>query len=931
MPNNTHEFRLRTFELLSTLVISSFVIAHVAMGQNDATPSSNHWSFRPIVRPTVPLVEATQDTRHSIDAFVIARLEKEGLTLSPQASREALIRRLSLDLLGLPPTPEAVDRFVADFRPGAYERLVDRLLASPRYGECWGRHWLDVARYADSDGYNYDAARSVWKYRDWVIDAFNADMPFDEFTIEQIAGDLLDGATVSQKTATGFHRNTLYNREGGNDPEQYRVERVVDRVNTTGAVFLGLTVGCAECHSHKYDPISQREYYELFAFFNNSDEPSIEVPTLAQTQTAQKLRLRIEELEEQLKIHDASTDDAFNTWEERIGKLAVDWTTLVPSTATATGGSTIRILDDHSVLVGGVNPPQDTYTIVAETNIEDVTGFRLEVLTHDSLPKKGPGRAENGNFLLSELRVEVAPLADPSDVRPVTLKAAAADHSKPNYDVTAAIDGDFETGWALNTTEGNVSRTAVFETDENINLPGGALVTFHLSHLTGEKYGIGRCRLSLVRSCRPVASGVASPALASIVAISREQRTDEQRKALLTEFRKTDAERNAILAEIAHLKKMIPSPATTLVVAERTEAPRETHIHDRGNYLEKGELVQPTVPAVLPPLHETRREDGERRRQGEGESQPTRLDLAWWLVSRQNPLTARVTVNRVWQRYFGTGIVRTENDFGTQGAPPTHPLLLDWLADEFERNGWSMKQLHRIIVTSATYRQSCQLRPELARVDPDNLLVARQHRLRLSADQIRDAALAVGGLLSGKIGGPSVFPYQVPGVMKVRRTPSDWVMSSGEDRYRRGIYIHFWRTSPHPFLTTFDAPLSDVTCTRRSRSNTPLQALMLLNDVWFLDAASALAERILAESSSSEIERIRSGFRLCLGRWPSQEEQQHLAIYLASQLSEFASEPEAARELVGDRETNGQTAMEVAAWTSLARVLMNLDEFVTRE
>jgi Protein of unknown function (DUF1549)/Protein of unknown function (DUF1553)/Planctomycete cytochrome C len=678
---------------------------------------SKHWAFQAIKRPLPPTTTFKGWARNPIDQFILARLEKEKLQPSPEADRVTLLRRLSLDLIGLPPTVAEVDAFVADQRPDAYERVVDRLLSSPHYGERWGRHWLDAARYADSDGYNGDAARPIWKYRDWVIDAVTKDKPFDQFVIEQLAGDLLPEATVEQRIATGFHRNTLFNAEGGNDPEEFRVERVVDRVATTGSVFLGLAVGCAECHDHKFDPISQREFYELFAFFNNAEETTLEVPTPQELARRDAHRAELAKWQEKLAAHDRSA----LTWQNRLAPLTT------------------------SVLMP---------------------------------------------------------------------------------------------------------------------LPG----------------------------------------------------------LLVNLYRLSDPGRQQLVTQLTQLKKNEPSATRTLTLGAPTKT-RHTHIHIRGNFRRPGAVVTPNVPRVLPALP------------GRPDNGYSRLDLARWLVAPENPLTARVTVNRLWQAYFGLGLVETENDFGKQGSPPTHPELLDWLAREFmtpaddKTAKWSLKHVHRLIVCSATYRQSSRGRRDLDAVDSRNQLLARQSRLRLEAEIVRDVALSAAGLLATKIGGPSVFPYQPPGVMETRRSPMPWVLSAGADRFRRGMYTHFWRVSPHPFLVTFDAPKSDSSCTRRHRSNTPLQALILLNDPMFLEAARGLAARVLKEVPGADADRVRHAFRLCLGRQPSAGEQRTLNEFLAQQRAEFEADPKAAKQLTGTKTVDTQ----LAAWTAVARVLLNLDETITRE
>ncbi len=708
-----------------------------------------HWAFQPIQRPALPAVQAKAWVRNPVDRFILTRLEKAKITPAPAADRVTLLRRLSLDLTGLPPTPAEVAAFVKDTRPDAYERQVDRLLASPHYGERWGRHWLDLAHYADSNGFNIDAPRTIWPYRDWVITALNRDLPFDQFVIKQLAGDLLPNATTADRIATGFHRNTLLNQEGGIDHEQFRIESVVDRVNTTGVVFLGLTLGCAQCHNHKFDPISQLEYYQFFAFLNNQDEPTLSLPTAAETKQLKQIRTQIAGLQQSVKALDLATPGRQKAWEVAL------------------------------------TPAQRTQLPRAIKDILDTPDYQ-----RDAGQKKR--------------------LAD---------AFRRADQAR------------------------QVTGTA-----------GAALAPLSL---TGPQH--------LAVQLHPVVL------------------------------------RTGIEQRVAQLKKQEPKIATTLVLQER-KTPRTTHVHIQGDFLRKGKPVRPATPAVLHPLPA---------------KAANRLDLAKWLVDPANPLTARVTVNRVWMHHFGLGIVETENDFGTQGTPPTHPELLDWLAVEFRERGWSLKALHRLIVTSATYRQSSKTRPELATVDPRNKLLARQNRLRLEAEVVRDAALAASGLLSPKIGGPSVFPPQPDGVFRFTQVQRDWTPSAGPDRYRRGIYTHFWRSAPHPALTVFDAPESTATCTRRNRSNTPLQALTLLNDLAFYEFAQGLAARVLREAPADDAARLRHAFRLCLAREPRPIEQQRLTALLTQLLA--APEPMDAQ------------ARRFAVWTTLARVLLNLDEFITRE
>jgi hypothetical protein len=898
-------------------------------------PNQRHWAFVRPSRPTTPDVRNRAWARNAVDAFILARLDREGIEPSPEADRATLIRRLSLDLLGLPPAVDEVDAFVADARPDAYERLVDRLLASPHYGERWGRHWLDAARYADSNGYTIDGARSIWKYRDWVIEALNADLPFDQFTIWQMAGDMLPGATIDQIIATGFHRNTLRNEEGGTDQEQFRIEAVADRVATTGSVFLGLTIGCARCHDHKYDPISQREYYQLFALLNNADEPALPVPTTQQAKEEPALLAEIAEAEKRLKMVDDNLGTRQADWEKMFdGRAAAEWTVLDPVEFRSAGGATMTKLDDQSVLVGGSVPARDTYTIVADVPAElaksGVTAVRLEALTHDGLPNRGPGLAGNGNFVLNEFGVTEQSAADQQSSRAFT--SAIADHSQDKFPVAAAIDGKLDTGWAINTGGGkpmNVDRTAMFVLKEPIvagpasqttdGKPSGVRLTFTLRHEhSGAGYLIGRFRLAVTGAPGEVV--LLPEAARAALAVVPAERSDEQKKLLADEFRKVDKERIPIAGRVDELKethKQLKAAITTSLVMSERKQPRETFVHFRGDFLRPGDRVDGAVPAVFPPIAAR----GERS---------NRLDLARWLVDPANPLTTRVTVNRVWQQFFGTGLVATENDFGTQGTPPTHPELLDWLAVELVYRGWSLKSLHRLIVTSATYRQSSRVRRDLTATDPNNKLLARQFRLRLEAETIRDVALAASGLLARELGGPGNYPPQPEEVYRFTQVKKYWKESQGDERFRRGLYTYFWRSSPHPFLTTFDVPDMTVACTRRVRSNTPLQALTLANDRAFFEVTQSLAARMLAEPAAADKDRLRAGFRICLAREPSERESITLAAYLDAQRARF-SQAAADATLVAPKDRPTANAAETAAWVAVARVLINLDEFITRE
>ena len=901
-----------------------------------ARRKSKHWSFQPIEPPLPPATQDRTWVRNGIDAFILSRLEREGLSPSPEAPRSTLIRRLHLDLLGTLPSADNVESFLNDDSPNAYEKVVDRILASPQYGERWGRHWLDIARYADSDGFTIDSARKIWKYRDWVIDAFNRDLPFDRFTIEQTAGDLLPTPTLSQLVATGFHRNTLVNQEGGTNDEQFRVEAVVDRVNTTGAVFLGLTLGCAQCHTHKYDPISQRDFYRLYAIFNNCQDnndanasgPFISVPTPFQTDRQQQLKEELAVARKPLETYDKQLLQRQLAWEKQVAMgVEPTWTTVKPTHWTTAEGAVLTRLDDDSLFVDFSIPPNDTYTVTVALPAGNISAFRIEALTHEGLPNMGPGRASNGNFVLSEVNAFISPLSGPeSDKQHATdsvqIAHALADHSQSGYPVAHAIDGKKETGWAINVKSGslNVDRQAIFILKDAASFPQGARLTVTMLHSKpNKKYLLGRFRLSVTGS-PPQALTVSDP-IRKIAQKSPDQRTKEEATLIQNAFKESNSGRaplakkvTGLTRDLETLKKSIP---TTMVLRELAK-PRESHIQIRGNFLEKGARVTPGVPEVLPPLDTTKKP-------------VNRLDFARWLVADDNPLTARVTVNRFWQRFFGLGIVETENDFGIQGIAPEHPALLDWLASEFIRLGWGTKAVHRLMVTSSTYRQDSRIRSELVAKDPRNKLLARQSRVRLEAETIRDISLSASRLLTHRLGGPGVYPPQPAGIYALTQQKKSWPESQGSARYRRGLYIYFWRSSPYPFLPTFDAPDATTSCTQRSRSNTPLQALTLANDRVFLEMAQGLAEQILLLGTADDQARIRHAFTLCLSRKPSARELEQLTDFVHRQREHFRAAEKDAKLIAPGQIPAGSTVADAAAWTAAARVLLNLDEFITRE
>ncbi len=754
MPPSGSRLSVQEVELLRRWIEQGVVWPSSQTTTEKSRPS--HWSFQPVGRPQAPPTRNQTWSRNPIDSFVLARLEREGIEPSAEASRRTLIRRVSFDLTGLPPTPEEVEAFLRDNRPDAYERLVDRLIASPHFGERWARHWLDLARYADSDGYEKDYVRpNAWRWRHWVIEAFNQDKPFDQFTVEQIAGDLLPGTTLDQKIGTGFHRNTLTNREGGVNIEQFRVEQVVDRAATVGTVWLGLTVGCAQCHDHKYDPIRQKDFYQLYAFFNSADEDEIDAPLPGEVgvflQNYPEYRKKRNELLGAYRVPELQ-----GPWEARMKEARANpgkWTDW-----------------DHA---------------------------------YDAFQK----------YLDHSDRI----LDTPLDKRSEKAQDAITDHFVINY------------------------------------------------HRVIEK--------------------------------------DQWKELKFVELRK----------KLQELRDQYPSLSEAPVIAETPASERKSNIHVRGDWKRKGEEVHADVPAFLPPI------PGKTK---------TRIELAKWIVSPDNPLTARVTVNRFWQELFGRGLVRTSADFGAQGEKPSHPELLDWLASQFMDNGWHVKSILRTMVTSATYRQASHARPDVDTRDPGNSLLARQSRLRLPSESVRDAALTVSELLYPAVGGKSVRPPIPQGVVDLSYAGSvKWQESTGKDRYRRGLYILFQRTVPYPMLMNFDQPDASLPACQRERSNTPLQALNLLNDPVFVEAAQALAIRVQPVPPSQRVERL---WEICLSRAPSPRERDWVSSYLKSQTEAFQKDPAQASRM-SPAQATGKAKAEGAAWTALASVVLNLDEFITRE
>ncbi|MDB6124610.1 MAG: Planctomycete cytochrome [Pedosphaera sp.] len=1071
-----------------------------------------HWAFVPPKRSALPKVKQKNWPINEIDNFVLARLEKEGLEPSPQADRYTLARRVYLDLIGLPPDPARVDAFVNDKSPDAYEKLVDELLASNHYGERWARRWLDLARYADTNGYEKDRPRSMWPYRDWVINALNADMPFDKFTVEQIAGDMLPNATPDQIIATGFHRNTMLNEEGGIDPQEYRFYSMVDRVHVTATTWLGLTMACAQCHTHKYDPIKHSEYYQFMALLNNADEPTYSVPK-------PELVAKRKSLQEKIGVLEAALVDKFPA------EVNVEWLTPGSAEFSSKNGSEAELLIDGSFRVSGKNPDKETYTVKFDTSLRRITHVQLEAIPDENVGKGGPGRTDHGNFVLSEIEMEISGHDNKGEPRKLKFAQAEADFSQDSYPVSNAIDGKIDAGgWAISGNNILTHRRAVFTLAEPLVLEKDSTVTVRLIQEYGSQHTLGRFRLSIgnalsssisaenaignrdrkfakwmekeltsvvkwqrlrpteatsnvpvltiqnddsvfalgdftksdtyklkfrnlpadVRAIRlealpddrlpkhgpgiisyegpegdfylsnikvlvgtksvslknpteSLASGGNNAAKAidgdlqsgwSInggqgraqnaifqlaeplgkvdelqIELSFEQyyaaalgrfrisvtteenakastlpeevyntlvkyRSDGGVKSLLTS-NEAAADRDILLRQfvkvspmlanerraIEQLRAEMPELPSTLVMRERPQGfIRATHRYDRGEFLNPKELVEPGIPEVLPQLAK----DAPRNR----------LGLAQWLVSPQNPLTARVIMNRHWEAFFGRGLVHTTENFGFQGEPPSHPELLDWLALEFVKQGWSQKKVFKLIVMSATYQQSSRVTPQMMERDPQNVLLARGARSRIEAELVRDYALTASGLFSGKVGGPSVYPPQPAGVSTDGSFGAlEWKTSEGPDRYRRGLYIFSKRTAPYAMTMTFDGPSGEACLARRDRSNTPLQALTLLNDEVFMECAQALGKSAVEQGGevNANIERV---FRRCLVRPPTDSERKKLAGFYESQLDRFAKGELKAEEIAGKNKS--KQLNEQAAWTMVARAVLNLDETITK-
>ncbi len=1025
---------------------------------------SRHWAYVKPVRPAVPEVGDKGWPKNPIDSFIAARLEREGLKHEPEADPLVLARRVALDLTGLPPSPDELERFTADKEPGAYGRLVDRLLRKESFGEHWARLWLDLARYADSAGYADDPSRTIWAYRDYVIRSLNANKPFDRFTLEQLAGDLLPEPGDEEMIATAFHRNTQTNNEGGTNDEEFRNVAVVDRVNTTMAVWMGTTIACAQCHNHKYDPITQEDYFRLFAIFNSTADAdrTDESPVLAIYTPEQKLHLKqwntgIARLETILQTPTPALEQEQAAWEKNLAH-DLAWEPMPLAAVKSKAGAVVQAAADGSFRVerGGKT---DVYTLEAPARTEQkITAVRLEVLPDETPPAHGVGHAD-GNFVVTRITGAVAPMQEaipltrfvrielPGKGKILSLaevqvfrgtnnlatngiatQSSTAFQGEARLAIDGNTDGDFEKAkstthtevsqddpwWELdlksaqpvnrivvwNRTDGAAERLAGFrialldEKREKIweqppvakapspsaefRPDGGRPIRFvaavadhaekdfgaalvldnkepkNRGWSIGPKFGephfltlfpetpvilgsgsnwvltveqeskfdfatLGRVRLS--RSSDPRAADFArvpSPVLA-LLKIEPARRTDSERAEIRRHFISVA---NAVQHEreqLARLRKNVEEtkPVTTVPVLRElaNDQHRKTHIQRRGNYLDLDREVTEGLPSAFHPPNV--------------DFPPDRLALAQWLVDTNNPLTARVVVNRLWESIFGTGIVRTSEEFGSQGEPPSHPELLDWLAVELMEEHWDLNHVIRLMVTSASYKQSSRVTPELAAQDPDNRLLARGPRFRLSAEMIRDQALFVSGLLSPRMYGPPVRPPQPKlGLSAAFGSGTDWETSAGEDRYRRALYTTWRRSNPYPSMSTFDAPNREVCLVRRERSNTPLQALVTLNDPVYIEAAQALGRR-LNQAGPTPADKVRQGFRLCLGRPPSEDELTRMTGFFSKAQTRFQSDPAAAKDLATQplgEPPAGSDLAELAACTLTGNVLLNLDE-----
>lgn len=912
--------------------LSDSEIAVIRRWIEAGAPYQNHWSFIPPKKAPLPEVKARDWPRHPIDSYVLARLEREGLAPSPEASRRTLIRRVTLDLTGLPPTPEEVDAFLADTSPNAYEKLVDRLLSSNRYAERMAIRWLEAARYADTHGYQADGQRTMWRWRDWVLEAFDKNMPFDQFTIEQLAGDLLPNPTLSQKIATGFQRNHRSNGEGGIVPEEFRVEYVADRTETTATVWLGLTMGCSRCHDHKYDPIRQKDFYSLFAFYNNvpekglvynfgNDEPMIKAPTSAQQQKLAELDAKLASAEARWAEAEPKARKAQESWEKSVRKNPeLDWKVTQGIVVDETLKETI--FDGKRAVDLGDKAKfnyMDPFTIAAWVTPDSPNGTIVSKV-EDYFEGQGYG------VFLMDGKVRLHIILRFTDIG-LRLETAEPLKLHQRSHIVVSYDGRRYAKGVRIFVNGQEQKINVLFDD--LNYPFGSKAPLRIGAGFGPKFNfqgsIEQVRI-FNRALRPeeIDTLPLEETVGHLAAIPAARRTPARQHKLDLCFLEDHApapmkhvrgEMFAARAELDKFHDTIP----TVMVMEDTPEPRQAFILTRGAYDAHGDPVSPAVPSFLPPLPEN--------------APANRLGLARWLVDRSNPLTARVTVNRFWQMLFGTGLVKTVEDFGSQGEWPMYPELLDWLAVEFMDNGWNIKALLKQIVMSSLYRQASAVDPKLLDRDPENRLFARGPRLRLSAEMIRDQALALSGLLVEKFGGPSVKPYQPPGLWQELSGGKGYETDKGEGLYRRSLYTYWKRTIAPPAMVTFDSPTRETCVVRETRTNTPLQALDLMNDVTYVEAARKLAERLLHRGAAPP-ERIAYLYRLALARPPKPQEALVLEQLLATLQARYAADPQAAEALLKQGESPRDATLppaELAAYTGIASLVLNLDETVTKQ
>ena len=921
-----------------------------------------HWAFLPI--RSIVSTESTDKpaaVSDRVDQFIQQRLTENHLQQSLEADRITLLRRLSFDLIGLPPTEAEVAEFVSDTSSGGYEKVVDRLLASPHYGERMAMWWLDLVRYADTVGYHGDQQMSVSPFRDYVIQSFNDNKPFDQFTIEQLAGDLLPDRTREQHIASGYNRLGMMSAEGGVQPKEYLAKYIAERVRNTTGTWLGITLGCAECHDHKFDPLTTKDFYQFEAFFADIKERGlysgndwgsyVKVPNDQQAAEMASLDLQIAATRTVLDTDTAELTAAQAEWES----IQRPWTPLTVDSMSSLNGAMLGKRDDGAILVSGTNPDTDSYELTFRNLRSGISALRLEVLPDDSLPKKGPGRAGNGNFVLSELIVsviiagDVPPINETSEsetsestvgednVVPVPLQNATATYEQvgaarnnpyKKWAVAAAIDGDAQGetwGWAIMEQAGQPNY-AVFETTEDLTLPEGATLKIIMKqNLDNPGHNIGCFRWSVTTSPRPIKATDSPPAnLLAVLNIPAEQRSEAQKSELAAYYRSVAPQLQTIRDQLAGLEKQkqdLDAAIPTTLVAEAVQ-PRMVRVLPRGNWMDdSGEEVSPAYPEVFgvqPPA--------DRRL--------TRLDLARWIVAKDNPLTSRVVVNRLWKILFGAGLSRKLDDLGAQGEWPSHPLLLDYLADDLRSHDWDLKRTIKSIVMSRTYRQSSHDNQQLREADPYNRWLARQGRFRIDAELVRDNALAISGLLVEEVGGRSVFPYQPAGYWAYLNFPArEWKNDSGDKLYRRGLYTHWQRQYLHPGLLAFDAPSREECTADRARSNTPLQSLVLLNDPGYVEAARAFAELILRDGGADNEAKLQFAFRRAVSRTATAEELAVLEELLLKQLVEYQNNATEAAEIlsVGAKPAPSDlNTADMAAWTSIARVLLNLHEVITR-